>query len=124
MIERIKRDLALVQLTYGEMDVDTEFRWFVIRAWALAAGWNKQTTRLLVLLTGYPLTPPDNFYTEPELLLANGNAPGNAESIVDLVGQRWRQFSYHVEAADWQPDKGHNVLTFLLGVQRRIKEAS
>jgi hypothetical protein len=124
VIERIKRDLAVVQAAYGEIDVDPDLRWFVIRAWALAAGWNRQTTRLLVLLAGYPLTAPDNFYTGPDLLLANGADPGSATNIVDLAGQRWRQFSYHMEAGDWQPEKGHNVQTFLLGVARRLREAS
>src|SRR4051812_47304090 len=126
MTDRIKRELELVKSAYGEVDVDPDLRWFVIRRWPLVAGWNKQSTRLLVLIPpGYPVTAPDNFYTDDDLRLANGNVPGNA-SAGTAAGGSWLQFSYHFvdAAAEWQPEQGHNFLTFLAAADRRLKEAS
>ena len=125
MSERIKRELALVELAYGEVEVDPEFRWFVICRWALAAGWNKPHTRLLVLIPpGYAVTAPDNFFTEPDLAVGTGGAPGSTSGPVQHAGQQWLQFSYHLEAGEWQPENGHNLLTFLAGVSRRLQEVS
>jgi hypothetical protein len=124
MTDRIKRELALVKSAYGEVDVDPDLRSFVIRRWPLVAGWNKQHTRLLVLVPpGYAVTAPDNFYTDADLRLAGGEMPGNA-SVVQQDGESWLQFSYHLEGGEWQPDKGHDFMTFLAGVARRLRETS
>lgn len=124
MTDRIKREVALVQSTYGEVDVDADLRWFVIRRWPLVAGWSKQSTRLLVLVPpGYVVTAPDNFFTDSDLRLAGGAMPGNA-SATQHAGEPWLQFSYHLEAGEWQPERGHNLLTFLAGVTRRLQETS
>ena len=125
MSDRIKRELELVQIAYGELDVDPDLRWFVIRRWVLVAGWNKQHTRLLVLLPpGYAITAPDNFFTEPDLTVAGGGQPGSTSIAQPINGQQWLQFSFHVEAGDWQPESGHDLLTFLAGVSRRLQEVS
>lgn len=125
MSARIKQELALVQGAYGELEVDPDFRWFAIREWALAAGWSMQHTRLLVLIpSGYPVTAPDNFFTDPGLTLVGGGQPGNVSMGQPIPGPQWLQFSYHIEAGDWQPDQGHNFLTFLAAVARRLQEAS
>jgi hypothetical protein len=125
MSERIKRELALVQLIYGELEVDTDLRWFVIRQWALAAGWSKQYTRLLVLIpAGYAVTAPDNFFTDPDLTTGEGTQPGNTSMAQPIPGTQWLQFSYHIEAGDWQPENGHDLLTFLAAVRRRLQEVS
>lgn len=125
MSERIKRELALVQLAYGELEIDPDFRWFVIRRWALAAGWNKQYTRLLVLIPpGYAVTAPDNFFTEPDLAVAVDGQPGSTSITQPINGHQWLQFSYHIEAVDWQPENGHDLLTFLSAVSRRLQEVS
>ena len=125
MSERIKRELALVKLVYGELDVDPKLRSFVIRRWALAPGWNKAFTRVLVLIPpGYAVTAPDNFFTDPDLRLANGAAPGATSGPVEQAEQQWLQFSYHIEAGDWQPETGHDLLTFLVGVYLRLQEVN
>jgi hypothetical protein len=103
--------------------------WFSITHWKLPPGWNKAETTVLVQIPpGYPVTPPDNFYTDNDLALANGQQPGNS-SVNQLVASKmWRMFSYHVEGRDWHPHadplKGHNLLTFLYGVAKRLAEVS
>lgn len=125
MSSRIRKELALVQATYGNIDVDPAFGWFAIREWALAAGWSKQQTRLLVLIPpGYAVTAPDNFHTDSDLTLAGGGPPGNTSIAQPIPGQQWLQFSYHIEAGDWQPENGHDLLTFLAAVARRLRETS
>jgi hypothetical protein len=129
VIERRKIELNLVEKQYGELRVGSDFSWFIVNAWKLPTGWNKSTTALLVIIPpGYPATPPDNFYTDQDLRPASGGEPGNASGALDHDGARWRQFSYHVEAGDWRPGadplKGHNLLTFLIGIGGRMSEAS
>ncbi len=125
MDARIKRELALVMQAYGEIDVAPDMRWFVIREWALAAGWNMQHTRLLVLIpTGYPITAPDNFFTDLGLMVGAGTQPGNTSLAQPIPGPQWLQFSYHIETGEWQPESGHDLLTFLAAVRRRLQEVS
>lgn len=129
MIERRKEELRLVEAKYGELEVDPNFEWFIIKRWGLGPGWNVTDTPVLVLFPpGYPVTPPDNFYTRNDLKLAVGGEPGNTSLNVNQAGRTWRQFSWHVEAGDWRPHaeilKGHNMLTFLEGVSQRLNEAS
>jgi hypothetical protein len=125
MSERIKRELALVAVAYGDLEVDQDLRWFVVKRWPLIPGWNKQCTRVLILLPpGYAVTPPDNFYTDADLAVKGGAQPGSTSAAQPINGQPWLQFSYHIEASDWQPENGHNLLTFLGGVDRRLREAN
>lgn len=124
MTERIKRELALVKSTYGPTDVDTQLRWFAFRH-SMLKGWSKQECRIMVQIPpGYAVTPPDNFLTDADLRLDGGGDPGNSSLTNGPDGQQWRQFSYHIEAGDWQPENGHNLLTFIAGIIRRLKEAS
>jgi len=125
MSERIKRELELVAAAYGELENDPGFSWFMIKRWRLVPGWNKEHTRVLVLIpSGYAVTPPDNFHTDPDLAVSGGGQPGNTSAAQPINGQHWLQFSYHIEASDWQPANGHNLLTFLGGVDRRLREVS
>ena len=125
MSDRIKRELALVTAAYGDPEVGPDFRWFIIKRWPLVSGWNKEETRVLVLIPpGYSITPPDNFHADLDLAVKGGGQPGNTSAGQPINGQQWLQFSYHVEASDWQPEKGHNLLTFLGGVDRRLREVN
>lgn len=129
MADRIDEELALLRQRYPNAKLGPDGRSILVEDWKLRPGWNSGQTRLLVVVPpGYPTTPPDNFYTAPELRLADGREPGNASSIVDLVGLKWRQFSYHVEASDWRTHavitQGHNLSTFFEGVERRLSELS
>ena len=129
MIERRKEELKLVEAQYGELEVDPNVEWFIVKRWQLGPGWSMAETPVLVLFPpGYPVTPPDNFYTRNELRLSSGGQPGNTSPNVTQAGRTWLQFSWHVEGGDWQPHaevlRGHNMLTFLEGLSRRLAEAS
>ena len=128
MHERWLEELKLVDASYGTIEVGPELAWFIIPRWKLIPGWNKDQTALLLLRPpGCPVTPPDNFYVDPDLRLAGETKPANAD-LESQAGRSWLRFSYHVEQSDWSPhaeiDKGHNLLTFLQGVKRRLEELS
>ena len=128
MQDRWLAELKLVETAYGAVETGAEHAWFVIPRWALVSGWNKQETFLLILKPpGYPITPPDNFYVDPGLRLAGDGMPGNTNPETQ-AGRSCLRFSYHLEQGDWSPnaqiDKGHNLLTFLQGVKKRLQELS
>jgi hypothetical protein len=101
--------------------------WVKFPEFSLPSGWNRSATSLLVLVPlGYPVTPPDNFYVASGLRTASGAMPSNYNEGHSHLGEQWGQFSYHVE--EWKPSadllQGDNLLTFMLGVERRLKEAN
>ena len=129
MIERIRRELEFVERRFGELERGPNLDWFIVRAMLLGNGWNKEVTGILVLLPGgYPTTPPDNFYADPDLRLASGSVPGNVSVDQTAIGRAWVLFSYHVESGEWkpapEPEEGHNLLTYVEAVARRLAEAS
>jgi hypothetical protein len=129
MTPRLEAELNLVRQKYGDLEVSPGREWFIINKWPLPPGWNKVSTRVLVLIPpGYPPSPPDNFYTDNDLRLANGGLPGSTSANQVKAGKQWLQFSYHVNPATWRPhsdvEKGHNLLTYLDGVGVRLLEVN
>ena len=53
------------------------------------------TDVLFITDTQYPLSAMDMFYTEVEVVRANGTPFENSESIEEYCGRKWRRFSYH-----------------------------
>ena len=129
MIERWKQELRLVEARYGELEVSTSLDWFIVKHWNLPSGWSERETQVLIQIPpGYPVTPPDNFFTEQDLRLEDGRQPGNSNPNTIIADRSWLSFSYHVEGGDWMPHadplNGHNLLTFLQGVAKRLEEVS
>ena len=118
----------MVEAAYGTLEIGPDLTWFIVPHWTLPAGWSKGQTNLLVLMPpGYSVTPPDNFYVDPDLRVASGSIPGST-STESQAGRQWLRFSYHAEGGDWsphaEPERGHNLLTFLQGVTTRLSEIS
>ena len=129
MRERIQSELDIVRNEYGDLETGPDGDWLKIKNFKLPPGWNKEKVKLLILIpSGYPATPPDNFYVDNSLRLANGNLPGATSANKNKLGEPWLQFSYHVEKSDWSPHAdilhGHNLLTFLKGAEERLSEVS
>jgi hypothetical protein len=130
MFERRKQEIELLRKEYGHVDVSDNLEWIIIRHYPLKSGWNQTDTEVLVFIPpGYPNTPPDFFYTQNDLRLSNGNRlPDKTTANTQKLGKPWLQFSYHVEKADWNPHsdllRGHNLLTFMEGVNQRLSEAN
>lgn len=129
VLERRKREFGLVESKYGPVEIGPDLDWLIIKRHPLPAGWNRDETPILVMIRpGYPTVPPDNFYVAGDLRLANGQMPGNAPNVQEHLGRSWLMFSYHVEEPEWKPQAdlfaGHNLLTFLLGVEKRLSEVN
>lgn len=128
MRERREKEFALLSQKYGEMEHGQGLDWAIFKAFQLPTGWARTHTGLLVLIPpGYPMTAPDNFYVEPGLKLTSGAPPQNYSEPVNHQGRSWGQFSLHLErgwGASADIFSGHNLLTFMLIVEKRLLELS
>lgn len=92
----------------------------VIGDYPLGPGWNKSSTRVLLKLpTSFPAGKPDMFWTDQDLLLANGTVPKQAGHIETILGEPWRRFSWH--PASWTPGVD-DIRTFFEFVARRLAD--
>ena len=125
MLERRKQEFELIRQKYGDIEIGPDMEWVLIKRYVLVPGWNKPEIAILqIIRPGYPKTPPDNFFTDSDLRLANGALPNRATPSNQL-GREWLQFSYHIRDG-WKAHadllQGHNLLTFLIGVEQRLSE--
>jgi len=128
MIERILQEIEILQKQYGELEYDPNGSWIVFKKFKLPPGWYREETELLVIIpSGYPSTPPNNFFVPIGFRLANGNQASNYSEPVAYLNRQWGQFSYHLDG-EWNPSEkifeGDNLLSFMLKVCERLKEAN
>lgn len=95
----------------------------VIRNFPLPAGYNPQTTDLLLRLPpNFPMACPDMFWTFPHVRLANGAYPKAADVFdVQFQGRQWQRWSRHPEASCWRPGTD-NLRTFLGTIRRELQK--
>lgn len=92
----------------------------IIDSYPLPAGWSKNTTQLMLKLpVSYPNGKPDMFWTDEDLLLANGDVPHKGDVIEEVDGRKWRRFSWHPKS--WTPGRD-DIHTFLAFVDRRLAQ--
>ena len=126
-LERRELELSILKKRYGEIDYGGDLSWVLFKEFGLPSGWNRIRTELLVLIpAGYPTNPPDNFFVPNGFRLADGGLPANFSENQTILGASWSQFSFHVK--EWTPSSdsndGDSLLTFILGVERRLEELS
>jgi len=128
MIERILQEIEILQKQYGELEYDPNGSWIVFKKFKLPPGWYRDETELLVNIpSGYPSTPPNNFYVPVGFKLANGKPINAYTESQTFLNKQWGQFSYHIDG-EWNPSKnileGDNLVSFMLKVNERLKEAN
>jgi len=89
---------------------------------------DREYTELLVIIpSGYPSIPPDNFFVPTGFKIASGKPIGNYSEPVAHINRQWGQFSYHLDG-EWKPASnildGDNLMSFMLKVNDRLEEAS
>ena len=95
-IERVKADypnLQVQQRPDGSM-------YILIPSISLPPGWNVPATKILVILpVQYPQAPPQGFYADANLKLADGRPPsgGGAASIDN---EQWLRFCWNPQSWD------------------------
>jgi hypothetical protein len=66
----------------------------IFEEYPLPSHYNKKTTRLLLRIPiSYPNGNPDMFWTDVDLMRANGEVPKKGDTLEDHAGQQWRRFS-------------------------------
>ena len=126
MLDRRRQETELLRTKYGPLTHGEGLEWVRFKEFVLPPGWNRTVAPLLVLVpVGYPATPPDNFYVASGLRTCSGGMPSNYTEPHSHLGEEWGQFSFHVDG-EWRPAadlfQGDNLLTFMLGVERRLRE--
>lgn len=85
--------------------------------------FNHDATEMLVLVPPpYPMGAMDMFYTRPDLKLAKGAIPKQAESVEQHLDRQWRRFSWHYNRP-WNPAVD-DLLTHVSFCEQRLAEAA
>ncbi|MFN7017546.1 MAG: E2/UBC family protein [Fimbriimonadales bacterium] len=131
-LQRIAYEVALAAARYSQTksaDYDDEAgSWVVIKDFPLPPGYNYERTDVLILLPpNYPQTPPDWFYVDDNLRLADGRKPSHvfynetrfdpnrASQMIDAPPQMkgWTACCLHIRS--WRPAanplEGHSLLS-------------
>lgn len=126
---RLETERSILEKAFPTAQIDVESGLLILRGHRLPPGWSHEETDVLIEVPDqYPSTPPDNVCARGDLTLAGGGLPANNQGYREIGGQRWLQFSYHVEPADWRPDsditRSSTLTEFLYGALTRFEEAS
>ena len=126
MQDRLESEIDLLQQQYPSIEHGGNFDWVLVEGVELDEEWNRDTTDVLLQLpSGYPETPPRNFWV-PAGLKCNGQQPGSfATNHKRHDGQHWDRFSWRVQN-NWKPTEdvkdGSNLVTFMNSVEARLEE--
>lgn len=127
MLDRRHKEIKLLRKKYGSLQHGENLEWILFKEFPYPTGWNRDESELLILVPqGYPATPPTGFCVTAGLRTASGASPSNYSEGASYLGKQWGQFSYRAET--WNPSEdlldGDNLLTFMIGVERRLKEVN
>lgn len=87
----------------------------------LPPGWSREETTIRFLVPyAYPSAPPDSFWTDAGLALANGTTPQGARpQPIPGTADDVLWFSWHVQ--QWDPNR-HTVQTFVEVIRDRLRK--
>ncbi len=75
----------------------------VIEGYSLPPGYDRERSDLLLRLSpGYPDVPPDMWWFDPAVRLANGSGIPATESIEPYLGRSWQRWSRHFNSGQWK----------------------
>lgn len=95
----------------------------VLPSFALPKGFDRQSSDLLLRLSaGYPDVPPDMWWFDPPVKLADGRVVAATDVTENHIGRRWQRWSRHLPAGQWR--SGIDGLESFLALVRREIERS
>jgi hypothetical protein len=106
-----------------KIDLAEENEWavVVIHDYPVLPGFSaKKTDLVLRIPKSYPNGKPDMFWTNPDLVLAGGGVPKNADVLELILGVQRRRYSWHPQG--WNPARD-NLRSFLEFVNSRFSKA-
>jgi hypothetical protein len=87
----------------------------------LPSGYDRQASDLLLRLNpGFPDVPPDMWWFNPAIRLADGRAVPATEVTEHHLGRTWQRWSRHFNAGQWR--SGIDSLESFLALIRRELE--
>lgn len=106
-----------------EVSVDAGMTCVVLAKWPLPPGYQPEAADLLLRLqAGYPDVPPDMWWFDPAVRLANGRVIPATEVTEQHIGRSWQRWSRHFQAGQWQ--SGIDGLESFLALIRRELQRS
>jgi len=86
-----------------ELATEANMTCVIIPVWPLPPGYNRPHADMLLRLSaGYPDIPPDMWWFDPAISLANGQTVQATELIEPYLGRVWQRWSRHFVAGQWQ----------------------
>lgn len=75
----------------------------VLTSFMLPGGYDNKSADLLIRLpAGYPDVPPDMWWFDPAVCLADGSEIQATEVREDYLGRKWQRWSRHFQEGQWQ----------------------
>jgi hypothetical protein len=115
-------ETSLLERGY-EYDVANEqgMTCLVIRGFRLPFGYSPQNVDLLLRIPpGYPDVPPDMYWVDPAVSIADGRPPRGTEGRETYLGRSWQRFSRHVPGDQWRSSDG--LATYLALIRRDLED--
>jgi hypothetical protein len=108
------------QIAYS-VAVEANMTCLVFPSYTLPSGYDRATSDLLLRLQpGFPDVPPDMWWFNPAIRLANGQAVQATEVVERHLGKDWQRWSRHFNAGQWR--SGVDSLESFLALIRKELE--
>lgn len=93
----------------------------ILLGYVLPTGYSPSRSDLLLRLSpGYPDVPPDMWWFDPPVRLADGRTVQATDSIEHYLGRSWQRWSRHFGAGQWK--SGIDCLESFLALIRKELE--
>jgi hypothetical protein len=112
-----------LKASYPDADLEnlSDGTFLVVVPVHLPPGWSASATTVRFVVPGaYPASPPDCFFGDQSLRLANGTLPANSAHQV-FHGAQFLWFSWHV--SNWHPNR-NDIASFVRFIERRFRNAN
>lgn len=94
----------------------------IISSYQLPQGYNTENADLLLRLNpGYPDVPPDMWWFDPPILLADGRVVRATEVRESYLGRTWQRWSRHFSAGQWKSGID-SLQSFLALIQKELQQ--
>lgn len=86
-----------------QVAVESGMTCVVIPQWSLPEGLNHSASDLLLRLSaGYPDVPPDMWWFDPPVRLADGQDLPATNAVEGHLGRKWQRWSRHFNGSQWK----------------------
>lgn len=104
-----------------QVSTDANMTCVILSGYHLPPGYDRSEADLLLRLSpGYPDVPPDMWWFNPPVKLADGRTVQATESMEHHLGRAWQRWSRHFQNGQWK--SGIDCLeTFLALIRKELE---